>query len=91
MNLRHRSVVLEAAPAGGFVVSFPDVPEAHTQGAEKDEALAQAVDALETALEFIPTRAILFRPRANLGADRTPSALGLSSPEAQYLPGHGDR
>jgi len=45
-------VVLEAAPDGGFVVSFPDVPEAHTQGKDKDEALARAVDALETALEF---------------------------------------
>ena len=38
-------VVLEAAADGGFVVSFPDVPEAHTQGADKDEALARAIDA----------------------------------------------
>src|SRR5487761_2484446 len=45
-------VVLEKAPEGGFVVQFPDVPEALTQGEDKAEALARAVDALETALEF---------------------------------------
>lgn len=45
-------VVLEKAPEGGFVVKFPDVPEALTQGDDETEALARAVDALETALEF---------------------------------------
>ena len=37
---------------GGFVVTFPDVPEAITQGDSIEEALAMAQDALETALEF---------------------------------------
>ncbi len=37
---------------GGFVVTFPDVPEAITQGDSVEEALAMAQDALETALEF---------------------------------------
>ena len=45
-------VVLEAQPEGGFVVTFPDVPEAITQGEDEDEALLYAVDALETALSF---------------------------------------
>jgi antitoxin HicB len=45
-------VVLEKAPEGGFVVKFPDVPEALTQGDDKEEALTRAADALETALEF---------------------------------------
>ena len=45
-------VVLERAAEGGFVVNFPDVPEALTQGEDEAEALARAVDALETALEF---------------------------------------
>ncbi len=45
-------VVLEAQPEGGFVVTFPDVPEAITQGEDADEALLYAVDALETALSF---------------------------------------
>lgn len=34
------------------LVTFPDVPEAITFGADEDEALLQAVDALETALSF---------------------------------------
>lgn len=36
----------------GFVVSFPDIPEALTSGATEDEALAMAADALVTAMEF---------------------------------------
>ena len=45
-------VVLSAQPEGGFVVTFPDVPEAITQGEDEEEALLYAVDALETALSF---------------------------------------
>ena len=45
-------VVLKAQPEGGFVVHFPDVPEAITQGEDEIEALLYAVDALETALSF---------------------------------------
>ncbi len=44
--------ILEAQPEGGFVVTFPDVPEAITQGEDEDEALMYAVDALETGLSF---------------------------------------
>jgi len=36
--------------AGGWIVSFPDVPEALTEGNSQDEVAANAVDALETAL-----------------------------------------
>ena len=45
-------VVLDAQPEGGFVVTFPDVPEAITQGEDEQEALLYADDALETALSF---------------------------------------
>jgi antitoxin HicB len=38
--------------ASGFFVSFPDLPEALTEGQTIDEALEMAKDALETALEF---------------------------------------
>lgn len=51
MNLNY-PVHLEPAEEGGFVVTFPDVPEAITQGDDEGEALLNAVDALETALEF---------------------------------------
>ncbi len=37
---------------GTVLVTFPDVPEAITFGAEDAEALSNAVDALETALSF---------------------------------------
>jgi antitoxin HicB len=43
-------VDLTPAEEGGFVVTFPDVPEAITQGEDRDESLLRAVDALETAL-----------------------------------------
>ena len=51
MNLNY-PVHLQPAIEGGFVVSFPDVPEAITQGDDEAEALLRAVDALETAVEF---------------------------------------
>lgn len=44
-------VVLTPDPdEGGFVVTFPDLPEAITQGEQAAEALAQASDALEEAM-----------------------------------------
>jgi len=43
-------VDLVPAEEGGFVVTFPDVPEAITQGEDREEALLRARDALETAL-----------------------------------------
>lgn len=35
-----------------YVVSFPDIPEAHTQGSTRAEALEMAKEALELAMEF---------------------------------------
>lgn len=37
---------------GGFVVTFPDVPEAITQGEDLEDALLHGRGALETALSF---------------------------------------
>lgn len=42
--------LLQREADGGFVVTFPDFPEAITQGDNKAEALANAVDCLEEAL-----------------------------------------
>jgi antitoxin HicB len=44
--------VLTEDPAGGFVVSFRDIPEALTQGDDEKEALEMAEDALINALDF---------------------------------------
>jgi antitoxin HicB len=38
--------------AGGYVVTFRDIPEAITQGEDVDDALQNAKDALETAMQF---------------------------------------
>jgi antitoxin HicB len=43
-------------PEGGFTVTFPDVPEAVTQGDSEDEAASMAEDALVTALSFYTDR-----------------------------------
>ena len=42
-------VKLERDTNGTILAGFRDVPEAHTFGADREEALARAVDALETA------------------------------------------
>jgi antitoxin HicB len=45
-------VKLTRQTAGNFAVSFPDIPEALTIGNDEEDALKQAADALETALDF---------------------------------------
>ena len=46
-------------------VEFPDFPEANTFGDDKEEALARAVDALETVIEaYIRARRPIPSPRA---------------------------
>ena len=44
---------MEPDPEGGFVVTFPDVPEAVTGGSTIEEARANAVEALGLALRGI--------------------------------------
>lgn len=71
-------IVLEPQSEGGFVVTFPDVPEAITQGETEEEALVAAVDALETALSFyVDARENLPTPTPARKGQRTvrPSAL----------------
>ncbi|TMJ77249.1 MAG: hypothetical protein E6G72_15030 [Alphaproteobacteria bacterium] len=59
---------LTPQPEGGFTVTFPDVPEAVTQGEDEDEAAAMAEDALVTALSFYTDNAErLPRPSAARG------------------------
>jgi antitoxin HicB len=63
---------------GSILVTFPDVPEAITFGADEDEALLQAVDALESALSFyVDDRKPLPVPSKPKRGQRTvrPSAL----------------
>ena len=60
------------------LVTFADVPEALTFGADEDEALLQAIDALETALSlYVDARKPLPAPSKPRRGQRTvrPSAL----------------
>jgi len=43
-------VILIQQPEGGYLVEFPDFPEAITQGETKEEALQEAADCLEEAI-----------------------------------------
>jgi antitoxin HicB len=55
---------------GGVVVSFPDVPEAITQGDDESDAYAQAEEALGLALLTYPHRGMpLPRARTRRGAN----------------------
>jgi len=73
-------VNLDTAEEGGFVVTFPDVPEAITQGDDEAEALMAARDALETALAmYVAAREDLPSPSAPKGRPIvSPSALACA-------------
>jgi antitoxin HicB len=67
--LRYR-VKLRRDTNGTILVDFPEVPEAHTFGADREQALARAADALETAfMGYLETRRAL--------PDLTPVTRGL--------------
>jgi len=64
---------------GTVLVSFPDIPEAHTYGTDPRDALARAADALETALAlYLDFRREHSQPVSAEKADesRRPSSLG---------------
>ncbi|WP_295581173.1 hypothetical protein [uncultured Lamprocystis sp.] len=60
-----------------LTITFPDVPEAITQGEDPDETLLYAIDALESALSFyVDARKPLPVPSAPVGHPTVrPSAL----------------
>ena len=43
---------LKAQAEGGYIVTFPDIPEAITQGEDVEDALMHAAEALESTLDF---------------------------------------
>ena len=58
------------AERGGFVLTFPDVPEAITEGNSAEEAMQYAVDALERALSvYVERRMDLPTPSKPRGKD----------------------
>lgn len=62
--LRYR-VKLRRDTNGTILVDFPEVPEAHPFGADREQALARAADALETAfMGYLEFRRALPEPKA---------------------------
>lgn len=51
MSTIRYAAVLEAQPEGGFTVTFPDIPEAITEGDTREEALFNAAEVLTLCLE----------------------------------------
>ncbi len=45
------AAILDTQPEGGFTVTFPDIPEAITEGDDRDAALFNAVEVLTLCLE----------------------------------------
>jgi antitoxin HicB len=63
--MRAYAAVLTPDDAGGFTVTFRDVPEAITEGDSREEALLRAEDALESALAmYVAAREPLPEPSA---------------------------
>ena len=59
------AVTLTPDDNGTILVTVPDIPEAITFGEDREDALARAIDAIETALSgFIEAREPIPRPRA---------------------------
>lgn len=79
--------ILTAERKGGFSVSFPNFPEAHTQGDTREEALSQAVDCLHTAIEWrLEDRLVIPPPsRVRRGQVQIPVALDLAPKVALLL------
>ena len=66
---------------GMVMVTFPDVPEAVALGSDHDEALEQALPALESALESYVLEGRPFPvPRANGGLKVTSQRFGELTP-----------
>lgn len=51
MSIVKYQAVLAAQPEGGFTVTFPDLPEAITEGDTREEALFHAADVLTLCLD----------------------------------------
>jgi antitoxin HicB len=75
--------ILQLDDNGTVLVSFRDVPEAHTFGGDEAEALLHAVDALETALSFyVDRREALPRPSAAKRGERLVALSALGAAKA---------
>ena len=73
------AILTTDAQHGGLVVTFPDVPEAITQGADVPEALHQAADCLEEAIAGRIRRRECIPEASAVGPDQYIVALPVST------------
>ena len=69
---------VEEVAVGEFLVTFPDVPQAITGGTTRQEALAQAADALAVAIEGIFLEGAPLPPRRPAGRNEVDIPLSPS-------------
>jgi antitoxin HicB len=67
--------VIEPGAKRGIVVSFPDVPEAITQGKDEADAYAMAEEALGMALLTYPARGVALPKAKARGGELVPVAV----------------
>ncbi len=78
-------VSLERQKDGSVLVSFPDIPEALTEGATEQEALAEAEDCLMAALGgYIRARRTIPRPSPGHGRALVPLPALIAAKLALY-------
>jgi antitoxin HicB len=76
------TVTLSADDNGTLLVTVPDIPEAMTFGHDRDDALARAVDAIETAiLGRVAAREDIPRPKSRGGDSVALPALSAAKVE----------
>lgn len=94
LDMLNYPVTLTPDTNGTFLVGFPDIPEANSVGDDEDEALLNALDALESALEIyfderrpvpLPSKVKKGQPFVTLPALATAKALLWNEMLSQHL------
>lgn len=82
-DFSYPAILTSEEHTGGFVVTFPDFPEAITQGENRADALVQATDALDEALAGRIRRGdTIPRPSAPVGGQPMVPVPALSAAKA---------
>lgn len=78
-------VKLKSDEGGSVLVSFPDIPEALTEGASEQEALAEAEDCLAAALDgYIKDRRDIPQPTSARGRPLVSPPLLIAAKTTLY-------